>query len=119
MKSPALLLYIVTTAGKVAIRQAANRLPMSALGQKPTYAPQQAMSALHPIATAKAKIPQKAMSALPPKADMCGATRDVRFGPKADIVSFDNFVGERQYLWRKFDAKSLCGPQVDDQFKLC
>ena len=27
---------------------------MSALGQKPTYALQQAMSALHPIATAKA-----------------------------------------------------------------
>src|SRR5262245_40583696 len=25
------------------------------------------------------------MCALPPKADMCGATRDVRFGPKADI----------------------------------
>jgi hypothetical protein len=25
------------------------------------------------------------MSALPPKADMCGAARDVRFGPKADI----------------------------------
>ena len=25
------------------------------------------------------------MSALPPKADMCGATRDVCFGPKADI----------------------------------
>jgi len=24
------------------------------------------------------------MSALPPKADMCGATRDVCFGPKAD-----------------------------------
>ena len=36
---------------------------MSALGQKRTYAV------------------QKAMSALPPKADMCGATRDVRFGP--------------------------------------
>jgi hypothetical protein len=31
----------------------------------------------------------------PPKADMCGAARDVRFGPKADMVSFDNFVGER------------------------
>jgi hypothetical protein len=29
---------------------------------------------------------QKAMSALPPKADMCGATRDVRFVPKADIL---------------------------------
>ena len=26
------------------------------------------------------------MSALPPKADMCGATRDVRFGPIADIA---------------------------------
>jgi hypothetical protein len=25
------------------------------------------------------------MSALPPKADMCGATRDVRFGPIADV----------------------------------
>jgi hypothetical protein len=31
-------------------------------------------------------LPQK-MSALRPKADMCGATRDVRFGPKADIPS--------------------------------
>ena len=40
---------------------------MSALGHLRTYALQQAMSAL------------------PPKADMCGATRDVRFGPKADI----------------------------------
>ena len=26
------------------------------------------------------------MSALPPKADMCGATRDVRFVPIADIL---------------------------------
>jgi hypothetical protein len=43
---------------------------MSALGQKQT-------SAL-----------QKVMSALPPKADMCGATRDVRFGPKADLWLF-------------------------------
>jgi site-specific recombinase XerD len=31
---------------------------MSALGQKQTFAPQQAMSALHPIATAKADLPQ-------------------------------------------------------------
>ena len=29
--------------------------------------------------------PHKVMSALPPKADMCGATRDVCFWPKADI----------------------------------
>ena len=36
---------------------------MSALGQKQTFAAQQPMSAL------------------PPKADMCSATRDVRFVP--------------------------------------
>ena len=42
---------------------------MSALGQKQTCAG------------------QKVMSALPPKADICGATRDVRFVPKADIAS--------------------------------
>ena len=41
---------------------------MSALGHKRTYAV------------------QKGMSALPPKADMCSATRDVRFVPIADIA---------------------------------
>src|SRR5262249_46063738 len=41
---------------------------MSAFGQKQTF-----RSAI-------------VMSALPPKADMCGAPRDVRFGPKADIA---------------------------------
>src|SRR5262245_5577824 len=41
---------------------------MSALGQKQTFC----------IALA--------MSALPPKADMCGANRHVRFGPIADIA---------------------------------
>ena len=40
---------------------------MSALGQKRTFAV------------------QKGMSALPPKADMCSATRHVRFVPIADI----------------------------------
>ena len=41
---------------------------MSALGQKQTCAV------------------QKVMSALPPKADMCGATSDVRFVPIADMA---------------------------------
>ena len=59
--------------------------PMSALGHKRTYAVQNGMSALPPIATAKADMPQMVMSALLPKADMCGATRDVRLGPIADI----------------------------------
>src|SRR5262249_13363104 len=41
--------------------------PMSALGQKQTYAV------------------QKGMSALPPQADMCGASSNVRLGPEADM----------------------------------
>jgi hypothetical protein len=32
------------------------------------------------------------MSALPPKADMCGAARDVRFGSKADMCSAKGHV---------------------------
>ena len=44
---------------------------MSALGQKQTFAL------------------QKGMSALPPKADMCSALGDVRFGPKADIYGLE------------------------------
>ena len=31
---------------------------------------------------------QWAMSALPPKADMCSATRNVRFGPIADVARY-------------------------------
>jgi len=42
-------------------------------------------------------LPQTVMSALPPKADMCGATRDVRFGPKADIgLTSDEHSNARQ-----------------------
>src|SRR5262245_10989026 len=51
---------------------------MSALGQKQTCAA------------------QKGMSALPPKADMCSATRDVRFGQKADVaICRQEFVTDR------------------------
>ena len=35
------------------------------------------------------------MSALPPKADMCGATRDVRFVPIADIAGRSVATGSR------------------------
>ena len=54
---------------------------MSALGQKQTCAVQNVMSALAPIA------------------DMCSATRNVRFVPKADYapqkhtILFDHLVG--------------------------
>jgi hypothetical protein len=74
---------------------------MSALVQKRTCAMQKGMSALPPIATAKADIVAMAMSALPPKADMCSATRDVCFGPKADIRSLvDHLVCEREHIGR-------------------
>jgi hypothetical protein len=33
---------------------------------------------------------QKVMSALPPKADICSAVADVRSGPIADIQEFDS-----------------------------
>jgi len=55
---------------------------MSALGQKRTYATQQAVSALSLMATAKAD--KTVMSALPPIADVCGAAAHVCFGPIAD-----------------------------------
>jgi hypothetical protein len=51
---------------------------MSALGHKRTYAV------------------QKGMSALPPKADMCGAKRNVRKVPKADISPALRLLKEQQ-----------------------
>jgi hypothetical protein len=55
---------------------------MSALGHKQTFAV------------------QKAMYALPRKADMCGATRDVRFVPIADIGMSTLYGADRPSLSR-------------------
>ena len=53
---------------------------------------------------------QKAMSALPPKADMCSATRHVRFVPIADISAlFDHLVGASEHAWRHGEAERLGG----------
>ena len=57
---------------------------MSALGQKQTYAA------------------HKWMSALPPKADMCSATRDVRFVPIANMA----YVSAMSALPRRFIDRS-------------
>src|SRR4029079_2562552 len=58
---------------------------------------QKAMSALPPIATAKADMPQIAVSAFPPTADMCNATSNVGYGPIADICRlFGHLVGARE-----------------------
>jgi hypothetical protein len=69
---------------------------MSALGHKQTYAV------------------QKVMSALPPKADMCGATRDVRFGPIADIDSLlDQLVSALLKLNWHVEAERLSGFKIN------
>ena len=87
---------------------------MSALGHKQTYALQKAMSALPPIATAKAYSRKGSCLLYPPKADMCAATSDVRYGPKADIlVSFDHFVGNLLKLPRNLKAERLRGLEID------
>jgi hypothetical protein len=57
--------------------------PMSALGQKQTFAVQNGMSALHP------------------KADMCGAKSDVRFVPIADIKIPSQYLRHARYLVRQ------------------
>src|SRR5262245_2129715 len=52
---------------------------------------------------------QTVMSALPPRADMCGATRDVRFGPRADIGSTsDELSRARQYNPDLGELARLC-----------
>src|SRR5262245_14264305 len=62
--------------------------------------------------------PQKVISALPPKADMCGATRYVGFGPIADIAYLlDHLVGKSQQRGRQCKAKRPRSPQVDDKFE--
>src|SRR5262249_13475427 len=53
------------------------------------------------------------LSALP-----CGAARDVRFGPKADIgFLFDHLVGLREKRWGDGYAESLGCPEVDHQLE--
>ena len=60
---------------------------MSSFGQKRTCALQKGHVRFTPNSDRESGHRQTVMSALPPKADMCGATRDVRFGPIADIAS--------------------------------
>jgi hypothetical protein len=55
------------------------------------------------LAQKQACAPQKVMTALPPKADMCGATRDVRFGPIADMLNkLSGKYSERKNAFLRF-----------------
>ena len=62
---------------------------MSALGQKQTCAV------------------QLGMSALPPKADMCSATRHVRFVPIADISDLKKKPETPKFLANKADIEPM------------
>ena len=61
------------------------------------------------------------MSALPPKADMCGATKDVCFGPKADPRAASTI----DQLVRSNAVGGIVGPsslavlEVDNDLKFC
>jgi hypothetical protein len=60
------------------------------------------------------------MSALPPKADMCGAARDVRFGPIADSCTAANSIAIRSPHPRSpaasahREAECFGSPDVDE-----
>ena len=69
-----------------------RRIGMSALGQKQTFAM------------------QYVMSALPPKADMCGATRDIRLVPIADIGTLINVAANVPLRTRR---QALLNPLVE------
>jgi hypothetical protein len=91
---------------------------MSALGHYRTCAPQNVMSALPPIATAKADMPQMVMSALPPKADMCDALAHVCFGPKADIaILLNQLIGNGEHARRNGQPEPFSGLGIDHQIK--
>ena len=71
---------------------------MSALGHKRTFAV------------------QNGMSGLPPKADMCSATKDVRFVPKADIslqvAALHDMIAGVAYLLSKMTSAGLIFPEA-------
>jgi hypothetical protein len=92
---------------------------MSALGQKQTRAVQQSMSALSPIATAKADsgkgscplYPQKRTCAVQLEMSALGHKR-THAVQQASL--FDYLVGGGEQGGRHCEAQRLCGLEVDD-----
>jgi hypothetical protein len=96
---------------------------MSALGQKPTYAAQQVMSALLPIATAKANFrtrscplyPQKRTSAVHYLMSALGQKRTHAVQQKRSL--FDHLVGKQQERLTYRKAERLGRLEIDDEFE--
>ena len=59
------------------------------------------------------------MSALHPKADMCGANSNVRFGPIADMRSLlDDLVSSQEERLWDGEAECFGSLEIDDELKL-
>src|SRR5262249_39889074 len=96
---------------------------MSALGQKQTYEAQHSMSALPPIATAKADFPQKSCPLYPRKRTFAVHKRMSALGqkrthaPQQTASLFDHLVGTGEQRGRHFEAKRLRGFEIDHQLE--
>ena len=96
---------------------------MSALGHKRTYAVQKAMSALHPIATAKATSRKRSCPLYPRKRTcavqlgMSALGQKRTHAPQQTASLFDHFVSAGEQLGWHVDAKRLRGLNVDDQLE--
>jgi hypothetical protein len=91
---------------------------MSALGQKRTFAVQQRMSALLPIATAKADS-RKRSCPLHPRKRTCAVQLGMSaMGQKRTSRLLDDLIGCGEQRLRNGQAKRLCGLEIDNQFVL-
>ena len=74
-----------------------------------------------PNSDRESEIPQKVMSALPLKADICGATRNVRFGPIAGTFArlLDQLVSACEQWQGYRQAERLGSLEADDELEFC
>src|SRR5262245_42955782 len=89
---------------------------MSALGQKQTHAVQQRMSALLPIATAKADIRKRSFPLYPRKRTCALQLQMSAKGQKR--TSLDYLVSASEQRRGHSYAKCLGGPEIDSEFKV-
>jgi hypothetical protein len=92
---------------------------MSALGQKPTCAPQKVMSALPPIATAKADICASSCPLYPRKRTCAVQLGMSALGQKRTLLAlFDHLVGPREQRWRHSETDRFGRFEIDYQLVL-